>query len=76
MNILPNSLRFDKLVKVAIAVISIILIVSIVGYIVIANLAKLNVPELPNTDRDNTIDKENNMTLIKTKERIHLKGTL
>ena len=75
MNILPNSLRFDKLVKVAIAVISIILIVSIVGYIVIASLAKLNVPELPNTDRDNTIDKENNMTLIKTKEpTFHITG--
>ena len=75
MDILPNSSRFDKFVKVAIIVLLLILIFIIGGYIIISGLAKPNVSVFPNVDRDNTFDKENNMTLIKTKEpAFHITG--
>ena len=75
MKIIPNSSRFDKFVKVAVIVLLLVLIFTIGGYIIVSRLAKPGVPVSPNTDRDNTIDKENNMTLIKTKEpAFHITG--
>ena len=74
MNIHPNSSRFDKFVKVIVFVIPLLLII-VGGIFIIPHLAKPNVPANPSTDRDNIIDKEDDMTLIKTKEpAFHITG--
>ena len=62
MNIFSHSSRFDRFVKVAV-VLLLALIFAIGGYI-ISRLVGPDVPDCSDTDRDNIIDKENNMVYL------------
>lgn len=65
-----HSSRFFKLVKALV-----LILLPAIFLICISRLAKLNVPDSPSTEPDGIIDKENNMTLIKTKEpAFHITG--
>ena len=65
-----HSSSFFKLVKALV-----LILLPAIFLICISRLAKSNVPDSPSTEPDGIIDKENNMTLIKTKEpAFHITG--
>ena len=75
MNIYPDSSRFTKFCKASGFVILLLVFFIASSCFIISYFAKQSVPVYPSTDRDNNINKENDMTLIKTKKpAFHITG--
>ena len=74
MVIYPNSSRFVRICgRVGAALLLLVFVAC--GFVIATRLAEPSVPIIPNNDRNDIIDKENDMTLIKTKEpAFHITG--